>query len=461
MMRHIFKTIALSILLLFPVVVSGKKEKPLLRAGILSDVHVSEAKADSVFIKALEYFKGRDIDVMILAGDFTNDGTEDQLANIAKDWFMVFPDDKGRRGKHVERVFIYGNHEMEGTTYKEALNRHSQEYLDGHRISDHCAEYWEKYWKEPYAPFYHKVVNGYDFIASQYVDRAEAPGMKEYFDSLSPSLPKDRPIFYVQHKHPKWTVNIATDNGNSTRVLKDYPNLICFSGHCHTSLTDELSIWQGKFTCVNTASLRRVGAKSGRENTKPKDPAYVPQMQMMWCGNGHQGIYMEVFSDRVDLHRYDFHYDEELGVWSIPNDVTLRPYSVDARKAAGALNPPQFPSNASIQVKFALSKDRNKQPSQQVQILFPAVVSHDGHPRAYDYEIVAEVQEGGSFRAFSTKYVFSSNFHHSERADQSKPARCHFAESELPKGVGIRFAIRPRDSFGNLGDAVFSKIIEL
>lgn len=454
----------LLVLISFPA--SGKKEKPELIVGILSDCHLKSHLQDSLFVKALEYFKMSDADAVMLVGDFTVDGWESEMAKTADLYFSVFPEDRGRRGKHVERIFVYGNHELEGHTYNDLDKKYSAEYIREHAILFRKEELWEKYWKQPFKPFYRVDVKGYTFLAGQYVEKmtspGEIPGMEEFFNEVGPTLPKDKPIFYCQHKHPKWTCGYAQDNGKSTMILKKYPNLICFSGHCHSSLTDERSIWQGSFTSVNTSSLYRIGAKGGRENSKMKDNAYIPQMPVMWCSDGHHGMLMKVFADRVELHRYDFHEDMELGVWIIPNDTSDRPYRLDKRIAEGAENPPQFDESASIRTEKVLGKDRNNVMTEQMRVLFPAAVSTGGHPRAFDYKIsVHTLGEDGSSTEVLSKLVFSPGFHHSESTDRRKGAKCIFSIKELPKGVPFRFAICPRDSFNNEGEAIYSKTIVL
>lgn len=446
--------------------VYAKKEKALLKVGILSDVHLKGHARDSVFVGALEYFKMSDVDAVILAGDYTCDGTEKELEHTAELWFSVFPEDKGRKGKHVERVFVYGNHELEGHTYNQNPQKFSAEFVRDHVINNHKAEFWEKYWKQPFKPFYTIEVKGYTFIAAQYVDKfsspGEIPGLKEYFNEIGPNLPKDKPVFFVMHKHPRWTAGYAQDNGASSRVLRDYPNLICFSGHCHSPLTDERSIWQGSFTSVNTSTLHKIGIKSGRENSKSKDPNYVSQMNGISPTDGHHGMLMEVFADRVVLHRHDFHFNEELGDWVIPNDTTIRPYSIKDRTEAGKTNPPAFDKAANVTYKKVLGKDRNKVPSEQVRVYFPAAVSNNGHPRAFDYEVAVEkMNEDGTVETILKKIVFSKNFYHSEARDKEKTAVCYFSVLELPISGSFRFAVRPRDSFENRGEAIYSKPVTL
>ena len=42
-------------------------------------------------------------------------------------------------------------------------------------------------------------------------------------------------------------------------ILKNYPEVICISGHSHYSLKNPKSIWQGDFTAINTQSISDLG----------------------------------------------------------------------------------------------------------------------------------------------------------------------------------------------------------
>ena len=128
-MKRTFLILALC--MLFPAMLFAKREEPLLRAGIISDISIT-AKAspmDSVFKKTLEYFLNQGVDAVVITGDFLTNGTEEELAKVSKLWFSVFPEDKGLKGKHVERIFIYGEHEIDGHNSQAALKRYSSEYL--------------------------------------------------------------------------------------------------------------------------------------------------------------------------------------------------------------------------------------------------------------------------------------------------------------------------------------------
>ena len=68
--------------MLFPAMLSAKREEPLLCAGVISDVQITAKTSpmDSVFRKTLEFFRDEDVDAVVIAGDFLTNGTEDELA---------------------------------------------------------------------------------------------------------------------------------------------------------------------------------------------------------------------------------------------------------------------------------------------------------------------------------------------------------------------------------------------
>ena len=463
-MTMIRRLIVLFFCLFLPVAAfCGKKEKPELVAGVLSDVHINFArpKHDTVFLKTLEFFKAKNVDAILITGDLVNDGVEAELKRFADVYFHVFPDDKGLKGKHVERVFVYGNHDMDGHTYPGAIKRHGEEYLAHHAIGIHAAELWEKYFKEPYSPFYRKEVKGYTFLASHYVDAREAPGMAEWFKEQEDALLQtDKPVFYIQHKSPRGTVPWVADNGVSTKILGQYPNIICFSGHSHCSLVDERCIWQGSFTSVGASSLKSVGGRSYRENTGKQRKGHVSQMKVNTGALGHHGILMEVYKDRVELHRYDFYNFLPLGVWTIPTDVSQRPYDLKLRTALGAENPPQFEKRDKVSIERVTGKNRNKERVKQVKVIFPVVVSKGKSPRALDYRIVVEKMTDPSVVTME-KRVYSKRFYWAEKMEQISGVWCVFAESELPQGEPFRFAVYPEDSFYNEGKPIYSNYIVL
>lgn len=76
------------------------KEK--LKVGILSDIHITDAESAKTFRHALEYFRDRHADGVIIAGDMADWGIESQLKIVADTWFEVFPEDRLPDGQHIE-----------------------------------------------------------------------------------------------------------------------------------------------------------------------------------------------------------------------------------------------------------------------------------------------------------------------------------------------------------------------
>lgn len=440
----------LALCMLLPAMLFAKREEPLLRAGVISNVNIT-AKAspmDSVFKKSLEYFYNEGVDAVVIAGDFLTNGTEDELSKVADIWFSVFPEDKGLKGKHVERIFIYGNQEMEGHTGKAALKRYSPEYLEVFNIASRRAELWVKYFHEPFKPHYRKEVNGYVFLASHYDNTTDVSAMTEFFAAQQKSLPAiDKPIFYVQHR----------DFQKKDPILSHYPNLICLSGSSSMTLTDEKTIWQSAYTFVSTASLNQVTCRDGRENTD-MPAGYVSQMPKNRLWHGHQAMLMSVYNDRVELDRYDFHSEESLGVWSIPTDVSQRPYNWGTRRLDGMYKTPVFPKGSVVEAVRKKDKNRNGAKVKQIHLTFPSSISQKDRPRAFDYKVSVELM---SSETVLTKRVYSLLFYLCEARDSEKGAACRFAESELPKGAPFRFVVRPVDSFENEGEPIYSEYLVL
>lgn len=66
---------------LLPVMLNAKREEPSLRVGIISDICIAaeNSTADSVFVNSLQYFRTKDVDAVIIVGNFVRNGTENEL----------------------------------------------------------------------------------------------------------------------------------------------------------------------------------------------------------------------------------------------------------------------------------------------------------------------------------------------------------------------------------------------
>ena len=96
--------------------------RPNLRFGVVSDIHVFSSPefpfshpgfpygrgSVAPFVRALEYFRARKIDALLLPGDITESGIDTQLKAAADAFESVFPGGKGIDGRKVERLVLYG-----------------------------------------------------------------------------------------------------------------------------------------------------------------------------------------------------------------------------------------------------------------------------------------------------------------------------------------------------------------
>lgn len=454
-------TTLLSIFLALTAFAAKPVDNSPLKVGILSDVHISNGEnSDQTFIKALEYFRDNDVDAVMIAGDMIEMGVEPQLKTVAESWYYVFPKDKGRKGRHVEKLFVYGNHEINGHKFKKASKAYTPEELEAIAINPRRAELWEKYFKEKFEPIYMKEIKGYKFIGAHFQNVKNVPGLEEFFESVSSTLPTDKPFFYFQHTHPKGTCSTnkvwGQDDGTSTSILSRYPNVICFSGHSHTTITDERTIWQGAFTSIGTGSLRQVNLLgTDHENGKIEKGANS-QMYKLNCSDGQQGQLMTVYPDRIELLRHDFKYDEDLGVWTIPVDTNLRPYSYEAREESSEA--PQFEEGAKVKTFVkADGRDRKKNTVAQIWLRFPSVAAKGSAPRAWDFQVDVEVMDGDTPTVYASKKVFAKGCYLGEKKDLEMGSLCVYAMDELPSAVPFRFAIYPMNCFGKKGTPIYSK----
>jgi len=218
---------------------------PDLRIGVLSDIHLSydkngfrenpQSEMQGVFIKALEYFRDRHVDGVLVCGD----------------------------------------------------------------------------------------VKGYKFILSHFVNTA--PGATVDLDKYMAKYGSDssKPVFYSQHRWMKGTYCTdddmwGADSGGQKPILDRYPNCVAFTGHTHYMLTDDRTVWQGGFTCINAGALLNQAVGRFRENGVliswvSKDIKMDRQMRMVDNGQCHAGMVFNLYGTDVVLERRDMVRGEPLG----------------------------------------------------------------------------------------------------------------------------------------------------
>ena len=225
------------------------------KIGIVSDFQLSQELekispsfkyyANNVYV-TLNYFKKHDIDLIIIAGDITNNGRLLNLIYFKKIFYSVFNENSKPRV-----ISLMGNHDYFDLNFTNSENQ-------------------KKFYKVINSyPNSHYIINGYHFIfwsQDNYLinDRGitNYTWIKNNLDQARQSLKKKGdPIFVITHIPPKLTVygsETIWGHEGIYNFLKDYHEVICISGHSHYSLRNTRSIWQKDFTVVNTQSISYV-----------------------------------------------------------------------------------------------------------------------------------------------------------------------------------------------------------
>ena len=452
-----------------------------VRFGVISDVHIREPGDERHLLDALRFFRERGADGVMVAGDIADQGRISQLKIFADAWYSVFPDDRGLDGQKVEKLFIYGNHDIWGATNDPELAKRR----DGIGYDDaRPARVWEELFHEPYSDFWIKNVKGYSFIGGHWTKKDNFDGLDAFLRAHEKELDPSKPFFYTQHAHPKDTCYgtwaWGHDNGESTRALSRFPNAVAFSGHSHYTLTDDRSIWQGAFTSINTASMKDAsrdyslrdnidgvnscGYQGEKGRPKPHPRVCVGRWQDADMGGsrdvnlmqGRQGMLVSVYDDSVTIERREFVTGHSLGDdWVIPLPVGAgeKPYAYDEqarRKVA-----PEFGADAKVAVSFA--EDENKDIGRVVQIDCPRAEDRSGC-RVFDYEVTATlVEDDVDLVQVQRRFIAPDFFLPPERRIPSCRFRLALADLKL-KGR-YRFGVTPVESFGKKGRTIWSELV--
>ena len=459
--------------------VFGKDAGPArLRVGILSDIHIVDKDgtrencvAVDMFEKALRHFRDVKVDAVLIAGDMADGGLSNELLAVGDAWRRVFPGGKRPDGAKVEKVFVAGNHDFEGWRYASARKKlKTTQEVQARAIGwkGNRVKFWKEAFDEEYAPMFVKDVKGYKFVGVHFGEFDRKGAVAAFLEAHKAELAGSKPFFYTQHYHPKATCSApwvwGQDSGESTAALKAFPNAVAFTGHSHTPLTDDRTLWRGAFTSVGTASLKYLIPFGGRENSRifgAKDVG-TQQMPYLACKDGHHGQVMTVYDDRLVLERRDFENDMSAGPdWVVPLPAGASSFEERAKAAPT----PQFPAGAEVKVREVDGQNRKGDAVRQVAVTFPNVRGLDGGARAFDFEVRVEARDVDREKTWMTKRVYSPHYYWApERDDET--VTCLFALSELPmpngklapeRGVAYRFVVSPANCFGRHGAAIRSK----
>lgn len=412
-------------------------EKPGLTLGVLSDIHVRDDT--SVLERAFRHFADAGCDGVVIAGDLADVGLLSQLRRVGDAWRRVFPGDRDPRdGRHVEKLFIFGNHDVEGFKYGlgTAYRKRGMD-IDGDIIANVGMEKaWRIAFDEEFAPIWRKDVNGFRFYGAHWSGSCGVCGLGEFYEKERANIDPSRPFFHIQHPHPRGTCHgpesHGVDDGSSTAALSAFSNAIAISGHSHQPLTDDRAVWQGAFTSIGASSLWF----SGLPRSCTKFRAWQPGWFL--THDGRQGMVMRVFDGRIEIERMDFWRSQSLGPdWIVP--MPPRCVSRFSRPASA----PAFASG--VRVHAGRTGDGG------AFLRIPPAAGASS--RAYTFAV--SVREDGSDKPAVRKTVVSRAYHLPCSCD-TMDTICPFAAAELPRNPV--FEVSPVSSLGAAGAPVRCRI---
>lgn len=335
-----------------------------LRFGVVSDIHLavdcpweSGRKEEPLKEAALEglfrWYDAQGVDAVLVPGDIADFGKAAELAKMREIWERVFPGDKGSDGRHVERLFMSGNHEVIAKDYKDEGGYWDVKARD--RV-------WRAAFDEPYEDIRVKTVKGYDFILCGWGHSNGPDGAKKFEAALARCGKDGRLFFQAQHEPPQGTCHANSskdsDNGVARDLMKRYANCVSFSGHTHQVLNDERAVWQREFTSIGSSSFSCTyvsggdyppfGYENGPSAIWDRRLEYAPGvgpavdgLKGMGYEIGHtsfgtrQAMLVSVYDGELEIVRRDFKNGEDVdAAWTVPYPA----------KAGGPFDPKRRPS---------------------------------------------------------------------------------------------------------------------
>ena len=438
--------------------------KPLMKLGVVSDMHINRSGDEKWWKRSLEFFRDRGVDGVVCCGDFADTGTKTQMKIFADVWYSVFPEGKYPDGRKCEQLFVYGNHCIDFWQREKGLKENPDKAAaEAIGVGDNRAKFWEEIFHEPFAPVWIKKLNGCTIIGAHWRswERPECK-LEAFLEAHRSEIDPAKPFLYLQHDHvggttfDKW--GWGNDRGRSFPALAKFPNCVAFTGHSHYTLTDDRGWWQNEFTSVNAGSLVYSSKEySLVENSIGNDWGHREKRRhKMWSNgtdDGRQGAIATFYPDRIEIERREFYYGtESLGPdWIIPFPAKGDPALTYAGRAAKR-SAPEFAPDAVLKIG---KTDQRGEP--RIALTVPPALMVDGC-RPFHFEATATIVEDGVDLVQAQRRVLTADFHRSLlRMNRDTPI--WFDPKELVEKGHYVFSVRPVDCFGAKGRAITAETI--
>ena len=431
-------------------------ETPIIKIGAISDTHVRKGDGQSALAlqKAFRRFAAEGVRAVVISGDICHQGTLDELEIVMDAWRQVFPGGKTLSGEKVEPFFVFGNHDYHASGLLHAGKATTDEDRRNGILFNKDAA-WRMITGGERFPgeIVRRDIGGVVFIGAHWSHEAEvAPWLAAH----AQELPRDRPVIYVQHPHPKgtcfgkWT---SSDRGENHDALMRWPNLFAISGHSHVSVSYDDALWMGGFCSMGAGSTCRTQARRYEYDAALSKMAVkrgtTRHMPAVSHGGGWQSSVLSIYPSRIIVSRWEHRHDERLGEdWNIPFPFRHDPAS--PYRLAASAPAPEFPSGAGIEVSetdgFLYPA---KTPERQLRLSFPAAKSVGAYGRVIDYRV--EVVDESTGRTVAERLVQQEWATLAESRALTRKGWCAFGRDELPAGARLAFRVTPINAGGKGG----------
>ena len=384
--------------------------QPVMRVGLITDTHVTKDKKSCRLLKeALVLFKDHKVDMVVNIGDIADKYYEQGYRNYRETVNEVFPD----ANKKPRELFVYANHDR----------------VDRERDSVwKVFEDVKRHLEIPNDPYETLTLKGYTFLViPQFMTE------QEYIKMLNGAVRDNpgKPIIVFDHVPAFNTVYDSATWGERKRrkILEKYPQAVQISGHVHGSLTNELNIWQGKFTAINAGGLAYWhGAVIGSEPV------------VMYSD---MALILEIYPDKLVFRRFFTTTKEEYApndpwVVPVPFDEKTAPYNAERRQKESVA--PEFPEKSAVAVKELKGS---------VKFEFPRALHKNG-VFTYKVEVFRKVDGGWK------KLARRDQMGHFMLAENKRPAKVNqtFSIGYFEAGNQYKVEVSPVNFFGKVGKAI-------
>ena len=456
--------------------------KPNLVFGVISDTHLRTTAngkyskgywSDRWLVAALKHFSEQNVDAVVHLGDMAHLGQVEEMEFHRTAWEKVFPRDLAPDGHKVVRLFITGNHDIDGSKYGigELLKKihPDEEERKKHLLCTDIAANWERIWGEKYEPIWHKTVKGYHFFGRNWgvAETKTAQAVKAVMGEGSSCSTDIRPFFHLSHSRPHASLN---------KALLPYPNGVGFFGHWHCSAAN----WNRIYMLSAGPTIQCPACCPQANNCLSNEPypwlKVVPEGAEA-AGKSRQGYVVRVYDDMMAIERREFTKGGSLGSdWVMPlGKYNPHPFSKDELKKV--IGNPQFREGAKLIVEdvstglTGLTGLSGAKPQTSENLVNPVnpvqencatsrlrvrIPLADGNPdsRVYAYEIVVVGDEGAP-KLHKAVYAAGCNMGIGHETNGGVTT-LEIAKDELPPGKSLTFAVRPLTSLGTSGRPIIT-----